>query len=318
MPQKRVPRWVGDCPKDIAELVAFLDKRAAWLHEYVADEDVMSGRGLGEVGGEFSHDIRAWVFPPKPPRTDGQWIDRNARGELTAVLPSDASRDPTKPRTLSKLRLPLYVAEWANRVLTASNSWLDAHGPGGYPVWTGNRIPPRIADELLDPQAVKLAKHLESQYWRDMESVPSNLRRADLHLSRLLSWCHGAADNLSKRPDKVAVAETSAAGAAEGSSAGKPAAGGKNKQTRTGATEANLCARKALKGKPPKGRRRWTCRSLAKAIGCSSGLVPDLPAWQAYAEDHGLKRHAKDHALKAVSLTKPLLELKGQEDNRHR
>ena len=67
--------------------------------------------------------------------------------------------------------------------------------------------------------------------------------------------------------------------------------------------EANVRARKALKGRPPKGNKRWSYRTLAKAIGCGAGQVSELSAWQAYAESHGLKRDKGQTAPKAVSLT---------------
>ncbi len=75
--------------------------------------------------------------------------------------------------------------------------------------------------------------------------------------------------------------------------------------------EANLRAREALKNRPPKAKR-WSIRKLADAIGCSPGLAASLPAWQAYAVDHGLTR--RDAAPKAVSLTDATLGSEGQRD----
>jgi len=63
--------------------------------------------------------------------------------------------------------------------------------------------------------------------------------------------------------------------------------------------EANIRAREALRNT----RKKWSVRSLAKAIGCSQGLVGKLPVWQAYQTDH--PRTPK--APKAVSLTDHLL-----------
>ncbi|HEX4143767.1 MAG TPA: hypothetical protein VHY91_09560 [Pirellulales bacterium] len=57
--------------------------------------------------------------------------------------------------------------------------------------------------------------------------------------------------------------------------------------------EANLRARDALKGKPT-GGGRWTVRKLAKAVGCSAGLVNELSAWLAHPDrEAGKSRKAK-------------------------
>ena len=69
--------------------------------------------------------------------------------------------------------------------------------------------------------------------------------------------------------------------------------------------------RTALKGKPPKGTKRWTQRSLAKAIGCSPTLTGGLPAWIAYYAEHS-KTKAK--APRAVGLTDAVLNNEGRED----
>ncbi len=66
--------------------------------------------------------------------------------------------------------------------------------------------------------------------------------------------------------------------------------------------EANLKARDLLKGRPSK-KSRWSVRSLAKAIGCSSGLVGKLQAWQAYAESNGLRNSDKIPRPNAMRLT---------------
>lgn len=92
----------------------------------------------------------------------------------------------------------------------------------------------------------------------------------------------------------------------------EPAAGGLaaekgKRKPRITKDEANVRAREALKGRVPKGKRRWSQRTLAKAIGCAVGQVPELPAWQAYAEEHGLKRDKGDAAPKPVSLTEGTL-----------
>jgi hypothetical protein len=77
----------------------------------------------------------------------------------------------------------------------------------------------------------------------------------------------------------------------------------KSGKTRIERDEANARARGALRGRPPKGNKRWTQRTLAKAIGCSSGIITKLRAWQAYTEERGLKSVHKAAAPKAVSLT---------------
>jgi hypothetical protein len=75
--------------------------------------------------------------------------------------------------------------------------------------------------------------------------------------------------------------------------------------------EANVRAQEALKGRLPKGRKRWSERALATAIGCSPGLVHNLPAWKGYQESHCEK---KTPAPKAVSLDGTVLDNKGQPD----
>jgi hypothetical protein len=81
---------------------------------------------------------------------------------------------------------------------------------------------------------------------------------------------------------------------------------------RVGRDEANLRARAALKARPPRGGR-WSQRTLAKAIGCSAGLVSVLPAWQAYAEERGLGGKGPS-VPKAVSLTPAVLAGEGRRD----
>ena len=76
--------------------------------------------------------------------------------------------------------------------------------------------------------------------------------------------------------------------------------------------EANRRAREALKGRPPKGKR-WSLRTLADAIGCSTTLVHGLPAWRTYADEHGLTRK-EAAAPKAVSLTPAVLANEGRDD----
>jgi hypothetical protein len=83
-------------------------------------------------------------------------------------------------------------------------------------------------------------------------------------------------------------------------------------RSRISREEANLRARDALKGPPPRGKKRWTERTLARAIGCSPAQVHSLPAWRAYYEEHGVKKKAT--APKAVGLTDAVLANEGRED----
>ena len=83
---------------------------------------------------------------------------------------------------------------------------------------------------------------------------------------------------------------------------------------RSKADEANLRAREALKGKPPNGAKRWSWRSLARAIGCSGGLIEKLPAWHAYADLHPECRRKDRPAPKAVSLSPGILADEGRDD----
>ncbi|MBU4273122.1 MAG: hypothetical protein KKA28_14775 [Planctomycetes bacterium] len=83
-----------------------------------------------------------------------------------------------------------------------------------------------------------------------------------------------------------------------------------SKRPRVTRQEANLRAREALKNR----RIKWTYRGLAGAVGCSGGLVPKLPAWQAYKEEIQGQRKKKTPAPKAVSLTDKVLATTGQND----
>ncbi len=76
---------------------------------------------------------------------------------------------------------------------------------------------------------------------------------------------------------------------------------------RISTAEANLRAREALKN--PKLR---SVRKLAKAIGCSAGRIPKLPAWRAYQEE--LNKPKLPTAPRAVSLTDGVLANEGRDD----
>lgn len=73
----------------------------------------------------------------------------------------------------------------------------------------------------------------------------------------------------------------------------------------------NLRARDALKGRPPKGCKRWTTRTLGNAIGCSGSYVRSLPAWRAYYAKHGPKQEG---APKAVAFTSEVEATVGKPD----
>ena len=112
------------------------------------------------------------------------------------------------------------------------------------------------------------------------------------------------------------AADTLAAGAQPANS--QPAGNGngqdgnrESKPGRPNKEEMNLRAREALKGRPPKGRKRWTTRTLSKVIGCSANFVLKLPAWRAYYADHGPKRKG---APKAVAFTPELEATVGKPD----
>lgn len=77
--------------------------------------------------------------------------------------------------------------------------------------------------------------------------------------------------------------------------------------------EANVKARELLDSDADfrdKGQREW-----AKAIGCSVGLVANLPAWRAIMEETGRSRKTAANASerpKAVSLTRTVLAMTGE------
>jgi hypothetical protein len=87
-----------------------------------------------------------------------------------------------------------------------------------------------------------------------------------------------------------------------------------NPTSRIRRDEANLRARKALRGKPPGGKPAWTQRTLAHAIGCSPGLVTKLPAWQTYRQEHVPSGKKKAGGPRAVGLTASVLANEGQND----
>mgnify|MGYP000175262563 CR=1 FL=1 len=72
--------------------------------------------------------------------------------------------------------------------------------------------------------------------------------------------------------------------------------------------EANLRAITILRRrKQPPGKDRWTVRTLRKAIGCSIGLIPRLPAWRAYRKYLENKRE-KRKSVRTVPLTEIVLD----------
>jgi len=89
--------------------------------------------------------------------------------------------------------------------------------------------------------------------------------------------------------------------------------GGSGSPGRNWREEVNIRARDAIRGKPPEGKKRWTIRTFAKAIGCSTGLISELPAWRAYMEEHPRKTK-KPTLPRVVSLTPAVLANEGRED----
>jgi hypothetical protein len=73
--------------------------------------------------------------------------------------------------------------------------------------------------------------------------------------------------------------------------------------------EANRRACEALKD--PKLR---SVRKLAKAIGCSEGLIAQLPAWRAYQDQLKKMDKSKAGGPKAIRLTDAVLASQGQDD----
>jgi hypothetical protein len=72
--------------------------------------------------------------------------------------------------------------------------------------------------------------------------------------------------------------------------------------------EANILAREHLKENPTA-----TARQLATAIGCSLGMIPRLPAWQAVQEQRAKGRQPKKST--AVSLTDRMQRVAGTTDD---
>ncbi|MGA2259559.1 MAG: hypothetical protein ABSG53_33200 [Thermoguttaceae bacterium] len=124
------------------------------------------------------------------------------------------------------------------------------------------------------------------------------------HVDVTMFWQYLKAERIgAKREQRLAAL------LAEKASEAESAAQAKRPSIRRG--EANLRARDALKGKPPKGKKRWTQRTLAKAIGCSATQAGKLPAFRAYLEENCKTKTA---APKTVSLTNVVLDNKGQDD----
>ena len=61
-----------------------------------------------------------------------------------------------------------------------------------------------------------------------------------------------------------------------------------------------------------KVKQQWSERTLAKAIGCSTGLVHRLPAWQAWRKKQNKPKH--NSAPKAIPATSKVLGAVGNED----
>src|SRR3972149_1487467 len=84
-----IQKWIGgECPKNLVELLAFLSQRSTWYRQFInAQEEPLCI--------EFSKDIQAWVWPPKPaPPEGGMWVAPDERGIFRGVSPPDP---PLKP-----------------------------------------------------------------------------------------------------------------------------------------------------------------------------------------------------------------------------
>ena len=197
--------WAGKCPGDIASFLRYMSKRACWLHGFIDDKEAVACRQVVEtLDGEFCRDIGAWLWPPKRPRTHGQWVTFRRIGggrkeTLVAVPPPPPSKN-SKPNSWPRMDSLLYVAEWADTILTACNHWLNSAGIGGYPVWEGPQVAEfaRVAWEYAQAGRVKHADVYEcaradlkrSEVYDDARAL---MKCADVHFSRLLSWCQEAA-----------------------------------------------------------------------------------------------------------------------------
>ena len=130
-------------PGDIASFLRYVSQRAGWLHEFLADKDAVACRTV-ELDREFGRDVGAWLRPPKRPQANGQWVAfrRTDDGQeiLEAVSPPPPSKK-SKPSCWPVVDNLLYVAEWADTILTAFNHWLNSSGIGGYPIWEGPKSP---------------------------------------------------------------------------------------------------------------------------------------------------------------------------------
>jgi hypothetical protein len=91
-----------------------------------------------------------------------------------------------------------------------------------------------------------------------------------------------------------------------------PAPGDSMSRPRTTVQEANCKAMELARADPAFVQR--SLREWADAIGCSHGLVTELPLWQETMRRTGRGRKDKSVAPKAVSLTKPLEAATGEGD----
>jgi len=194
---KVCPGWVGECPEDIASFLPYVSKRAEWLREFLGDKDVVACRAVGQLDSEFYGDISAWLWPPKRPQTNGQWIAESPGRIFIPVPPADAPPSKErKPNSWPAADNLLYVAEWADTVLTAFNHWLDSSGIGGYQVWKGPRDAEFAGRAREYARASRESADVYGYVQADLkragvyEYARAHLKRADGHFSRLLSWCH--------------------------------------------------------------------------------------------------------------------------------
>ena len=168
-------------------------------------------------------------------------LARAGRKSLTQfrLLPVQNSKPNSSPRMESLL----YVAEWADTILTAFNHWLNSAGIGDYPVWEGPQVAEfaRVAGEYAQLGRMKHADVYEcveadlkrSEVYDDARAL---LKRADVHFSRLLSWCQETAKAKQDETKRNAIATPKA------NSKAKRHSGGRTKDPKVQARNKNIVA----------------------------------------------------------------------------
>jgi hypothetical protein len=142
--------------------------------------------------------------------------------------------------------------------------------------------------------------------WKDLCDGPNPLRRWEpIPLNGFVRWPQCEVDNADLQ--KIESAAQRLKSLTTSSASPTPITDGGNPRSRLTKDEANIKARDFLREHPDA-----TARELAAGVGCSTGLVSQLPAWQAVKEQRDKGRQPKKAAT--VALTPKMEQVVGVED----